>query len=336
MKKLTAFVLAMAMVLCLAACGNNAGTAEGGDSDKLRIAFIPQLIGIPYFTAMEEGGLQAAEDLGCEFMYVGATEANAAEQSRLMDSLIKQEVDAISVSVLDSSSINPMLEKAQEAGINVYTSDSDSATSVREVYVAQAMDQDLGYTLIDTLAEEIGGAGKIGIVSGEATATNLNTWIEYMQERIDEKYPDMEVVDIRYTVGGSSEDTLKQAQELMVKNEDLKAIIAVASSNIAGACQAVEQAGKIGEVTVIGYGSPATVKPYMDKGIMKNSILWDAKALGYLTCWAGVQLANGVEFAEENEVPGFDEPIRYYPEEKILLLGDPLVITPDNVNDYDF
>lgn len=57
MKKLTAFVLAMAMVLCLAACGNNAGTAEGGDSDKLRIAFIPQLIGIPYFTAMEEGGL---------------------------------------------------------------------------------------------------------------------------------------------------------------------------------------------------------------------------------------------------------------------------------------
>ena len=69
---------------------------------------------------------------------------------------------------------------------------------------------------------------------------------------------------------------------------------------------------------------------------MKNSILWDAKALGYLTCWAGVQLANGVEFAEENEVPGFDEPIRYYPEEKILLLGDPLVITPDNVNDYDF
>lgn len=337
MKKMIALLLTATMMLCLAACGGSTPeTDDENNGDQLRIAFIPQLVGIPYFTAMEEGGKQAAKDLGCEFMYVGATEANAAEQSRLMDSLIKQEVDAICVSVLDSSSINPMLKKAQDAGINVYTSDSDSASSVRELYVAQALDKDLGYTLVDTLAEEIGGAGKVGIVSGEATATNLNTWIEYMQERIAEKYPDIEVVDIRYTVGGSSEDTLKQSQELMVKNDDLKAIIAVASSNIAGACQAVEQAGKIGEVTVIGFGSPATVKPYMDKGIMKNSILWDAKALGYLTCWAGVQLASGVEFKEENEVPGFDAPVKYIAEDHILLLGDPLVITPENVGDFDF
>ena len=337
MKKIIAICLSLVMLLGLVACGSEKSVANGTEGgEKLRIAFIPQLIGIPYFTAMEEGGKQAAAELGCEFMYVGATEANAAEQSRLMDSLIKQDVDAISVSVLDSSSINPMLKKAQDAGINVFTSDSDSATSVRELYVAQALDKDLGYTLIDTLADEIGGAGKIGIVSGEATATNLNTWIDYMQERMDEKYPDMEVVDIRYTVGGSSEDTLKQAQELMVKNEDLKAIIAVASSNIAGACQAVEQAGKIGEVTVIGYGSPATVKPYMDKGIMKNSILWDAKALGYLTCWAGVQLASGVEFQEENQVPGFEQPVKYFADDHILLLGDPLVITPENVADFDF
>lgn len=344
LKKILAFAIATAMVFALAACSTEkpedppsvSPTPESLSEETLRIAFIPQLIGIPYFTAMEEGGKQAAADLGCEFMYVGATEANAAEQSRLMDSLIKQEVDAISVSVLDSSSINPMLQKAKDAGISVFTSDSDSPSSVRDVYVAQALDKDLGYTLIDTLAKEIGGAGKIGIVSGEATATNLNAWIGYMQDCIAEKYPDIEVVDVRYTVGGSSEDSLKQAQELMIKNSDLKAIVAVASSNIAGACQAVEQAGKIGKVTVIGYGSPATVKPYMDKGIMKNSILWDAKALGYLTCWAGVQLANGVEFQEENQVPGFDAPVAYYKDLGILLLGAPLVITPDNVNDFDF
>lgn len=346
LKKILATLLAVGMILALAACGSSSTTpaasagasaaASSASGEKLRIAFIPQLIGIPYFTAMQEGGEQAAEDLGCEFLYVGATEANAAEQSRLMDSLIKQQVDAISVSVLDSSSINPMLQKAKDAGIQVYTSDSDSVDSCRQVYVAQAMDKDLGYTLIDTLAEEIGDAGKVGIVSGEATATNLNAWIDYMNQCIAEKHPNIEIVDVRYTVGGSSEDSLKQAQELMIKNSDLKAIIAVASSNIAGTCQAVEQAGKIGQVSVIGYGSPATVKPYMDKGIMKHSILWDAKALGYLTCWAGVQLANGVEFQAENEVPGFDAPVKYFADTGILLLGDPLVITPDNVNDFDF
>ncbi len=327
----------LATVIMISCCFMTYGSkADAKSAEKLRIAFIPQLIGIPYFTAMEMGGNQAAADLGCEFMYVGATEANAAEQSRLMDSLIKQKVDAICVSVLDSSSINPMLKKAKAEGVKVFTSDSDSPSSVREVYVAQALDKELGYTLIDTLAKEIGGSGKVGIVSGEATATNLNAWIDFMNACISEKYPDIKIVDVRYTVGGSSEDSLKQAQELMVKNSDLKAIIAVASSNIAGACQAVEQAGKIGQVTVIGYGSPATVKPYMDKGIMKNSILWDAKALGYLTCWAGVQLVNGVEFQAENNVPGFEKPVRFFKDSGILLLGEPLIITPENVNNFDF
>ena len=331
MKKKIVMVLMVLLVATMATL-----FAQGAGEEKTRIAFIPQLIGIPYFTAMEQGGDQAAADLGVEFMYVGATEASASEQSKLMDSLIKQRVDAIAVSVLDSSSMNPMLEKAKKAGVKVYTSDSDSPSSVRDIYVAQAMDKDLGYTLIDELAKNIGDRGKIGIVSGEATATNLNAWIGYMQDCIDERHPNIEVVDIRYTVGGSSEDSLKQAQELMIMNPDLKAIVAVASSNIAGVSQAVEQAGKIGQVDVIGYGSPATVKPYMDKGIMTTSILWDAKALGYLTVWAGVQMVNGTPFTTENTVPTFAEPVRFDAENKILLLGDHLVITKANVDQFDF
>jgi rhamnose transport system substrate-binding protein len=331
MKKKIVMVLMVLLVATMVTL-----VAQGAGEEKTRIAFIPQLIGIPYFTAMEQGGNQAAADLGVQFMYVGATEASASEQSKLMDSLIKQQVDAIAVSVLDSSSMNPMLETAKKAGVKVYTSDSDSPSSVRDIYVAQAMDKDLGYTLIDELAKNIGDRGKIGIVSGEATATNLNAWIGYMQDCIDERHPNIEVVDIRYTVGGSSEDSLKQAQELMIKNPDLKAIVAVASSNIAGVSQAVEQAGKIGQVDVIGYGSPATVKPYMDKGIMTTSILWDAKALGYLTVWAGVQMVNGTPFSAENTVPTFAEPVRFDAQNKILLLGDPLVITKANVDQFDF
>lgn len=304
--------------------------------EGLRIAFIPQLIGIPYFTAMEQGGLEAAECFGGEFLYVGAPTASAAEQVRLMENLIEQGVDAIAISVLDSVSLNPVMERAEAAGIVVYTSDSDSPDSVRDVYVAQALDQELGYTLIDVLVEQIGGAGQIGIVSGESTATNLNTWIEFMQERVEAEYPDVEIVDIRYTTGGSSEDALRQAEELMTRFPEIKGLIAVASTTVPGVAQAVEQAGMTGEIKVIGYGSPNTVRPFIESGVMEASILWNPKALGYLTYWAGVQLVNGVAFDEENEVPGMDEPIRYFEEDGILLLGEPLIITADNVNDFDF
>lgn len=345
LKKIMALALAATMTIgMLAGCG---AKTEEGDSkektesseesgDKIKIAFIPQLIGIPYFTAMEDGGKKAAEDLGVEFLYTGATQANAAEQVKIMDSLIKQGVDAMSLSVLDSSSTNPYIEKAQEAGINVYTSDSDAPDSTREFYVAQALDEDLGRTLMDRLAAQIGEKGQIGIVSGESTATNLNTWISFMEEQQKEKYPDIEIVDIRYTQGGSSEQALKQAQELMTRYPDLKGLIAVASSTIPGVAQAVQQEGKAGEVKVIGFGSPATVKPFIDSGVMEESILWDAYELGYLTVWAGKMVAEGKEFEEVNEIEGISNPVKWDAENKILLLGDPLIITKDNVDDFDF
>ncbi len=302
---------------------------------KLKIAFIPQLIGIPYFNAMELGGKDAAERFGVDFTYIGSTTASAPEQVRIMDSLIKQKYDAISISVLDSVSINPVIKKAREAGIAVYTSDSDSPDSERQVYVAQAMDDDLGYILIDTLVSQMGGEGKIGIVSGESTATNLNTWIQFMKERV-KKYPNVSIVDVRYTSGGSSEDAFRQAQQLMVRYPDLKGLVAVASTTVPGVARAVEAANKIGKVKVIGYGSPNTVRSFIKKGIMEASILWNPRDLGYLTVWAGMKLAKGEPFEAVNKVPGLQADIKYYADRKILLLGPPLVITKDNVDDFDF
>lgn len=345
MKKAVAIFMAATMTMgMLAGCGsssekqkeNDGNKQETEDNGKIKIAFVPQLIGIPYFTAMEKGGQQAAEDLGVEFLYTGATQASATEQVKIMDSLIKQGVDAMSLSVLDSSSTNPYIEKAQEAGIPVYTSDSDAPDSTREFYVAQATDEALGRTLMDRLAAQIDEKGQIGIVSGESTATNLNTWISFMEKQQKEKYPNIEIVDIRYTQGGSSEQALKQAQELMTRYPDLKGLVAVASSTIPGVAQAVQQEGKAGKVKVIGYGSPATVKPFIEQGVMEESILWDAEELGYLTVWAGKMVAEGKEFEEVNEIKGISNPVTWDAENKILLLGDPLIITKDNVNDFDF
>lgn len=336
MKKLR-LVLVIGMLLGVGSFLFASGDAENEEkSNKLRIAFVPQLIGIPYFSAMEEGGKRAAAQFGNgEFMYVGATTASSTEQNRLIENLITQKVDAISVSVLDPS-INAVLKKAKDAGIKVYTSDSDSPDSVREVYVAQATDELLGRVLIDRLAMQIDNSGQIGIISGESTAVNLNSWIGYMKKEVEERFPNIEIVDVRFTSGGSSEDALKQAQELMTRYSEIKGLIAVASTTVPGVARAVEQANKTGSIAVIGYGSPNTVRPYIKSGVMKESILWDPEALGFLTYWAGMKLVQGEEFEQENKIEGLKDPVRYYSDKKILLLGDPLIIDANNVDSYNF
>ncbi|RWR27068.1 autoinducer 2 ABC transporter substrate-binding protein [Sinirhodobacter populi] len=303
--------------------------------DKPKVAFVPQLIGIPYFNAMEEGGKKAAEQFGVDFIYTGPVDANPVDQLQIVQNLINQGVSAISVSTLDASAIAPVVKAAEAKGIKLYTADSDAPDSGRAVYVAQASDEGLGDTLIDELASRIGGEGTVGIVSGDATASNLNTWIKIIQARVKEKYPDIKLLDPQYA-GGSSDRAAQIASDLMTANPDLKGLIAVASSTCPGVGQAIETAGQIGTVIGTGYCSPNTARSYIESGAMGFTVLWDPAALGYLTVWAGKQLVDGTPFAAENTVPGMDAPVSYDAETGVLLLGDPSVFTKDNVDNFDF
>lgn len=307
------------------------GTAASAES----VAFVPQLIGIPYFNAMEAGGNAAGADLGVDFIYQGPVDANPVDQLQIVESLIARGVEAISVSVLDASSITPLVESAAAQGSTLFTSDSDAADSGRPVYVAQATDQGLGFTIIDELVARLGKDATIGIVSGEATASNLNAWIGFMQERAAAEYPDLTLLDPQFA-GGTAERAAQLATDLIAANPDLDGIIAVASSTCPGVAQAIETSGKNGTVMGAGYCSPNTAREYLKSGAFGFTVLWDPYKLGYLTVWAGKQLIDGVPFEAENTVPTFDAPVAFDADTGILLLGEPAVFTADNVDNYDF
>ncbi|MCD7109626.1 autoinducer 2 ABC transporter substrate-binding protein [Rhizobium sp. DKSPLA3] len=303
--------------------------------DKPKVAFVPQLIGIPYFNAMEAGGKRAAEDLGVDFIYSGPVDTNPVDQLQIVQNLIDQGVSAVSVSVLDASAIAPVVEAAKAKGVKLFTSDSDAPDSGRAVYVAQATDEGLGTTIIDEMVKRVGEDAKIGIVSGEATASNLNAWIGFMQKRAKEKYPKLTLLEPQFA-GGTAQRAAQIAGDLMTANPDIKGIIAVASSTCPGVAQAIETAGKIGAVVGTGYCSPNTARSYLKSGTFGFSVLWDPAQLGYLTVWAGKQLIDGKPFAAENVVKGFASPVTYDAGSGILLLGPPAVFTADNVDKFDF
>ncbi|NLS01007.1 substrate-binding domain-containing protein [Rhizobium sp. P38BS-XIX] len=303
--------------------------------DKPKVAFVPQLVGIPYFNAMEEGGKRAAKDLGVDFIYTGPVDTNPVDQLQIVQNLIDQGVNAVSVSVLDASSIAPVVEAAKAKGVKLFTSDSDAPDSGRAVYVAQATDEGLGGAIIDELVKRVGADAKIGIVSGEATASNLNAWIGFMKQRAAAKYPKLQLLEPQYA-GGTAQRAAQIAGDLMTANPDLKAIVAVASSTCPGVAQAIETAGKIGSVIGAGYCSPNTAKAYLKSGAFGFTVLWDPAQLGYLTVWAGKQLIDGKAFAAENKVPGFDAPVTYDAAKGILLLGPPAIFTADNVDKFNF
>src|SRR5687768_6906762 len=229
----------------------------------------------------------------------------------------------------------PLLQQAADAGINVATSDTDAPDSVREVFVNQASVEGIGEGLTDALLEAMGGSGKYAIVSCGETAANLNAWIEVQKAYTAEKYPDAEIVDIVYA-GEDQAAATSMATDLMNAHPDLTGLVGECTSSAPGVAQAVSDAGKIGTVFTVGLGTPQSMKPYLEDGSSSASILWDVEALGYLTAWASQQIAEGNEFSATNNVSDELPEVEYDAETKVLLLGPPLKITSENVDDFDY
>ncbi len=322
------------LLLLGTACLLASGPARAADA-RNTVAFVPQIVGIPYFNAMEAGGKKAADALGVGFIYSGPVDTNPVDQLQIVQNLVSQGVGAVSVSVLDASSLAPVVEAAKAKNVKLFTSDSDAPKSGRLVYVAQATDEGLGFTMLDEMVKRVGPEAKIGIVSGEPTASNLNAWIGFMQQRAKDKYPKLTLLAPQFA-GGAADRAAQIAGDLMTANPDIKGIIGVASTTCPGVAQAIETAGKVGAVVGSGYCSPNTVRAYLKSGSFGFSVLWDPAELGYLTVWAGKQLIDGKPFAASNTVPGFAHAVPYDQATGVLLLGQPAVFTADNVDKYQF
>jgi len=329
MKRSLFFVTALALVFVLAAPSAMA-------QKRWKIAFVPKLIGIPYFNAMQDGGNKAAKDLGVDFIYTGPTTADAAKQAEIVDNLITRGVNAIVVAPNDPAAIAPVLKKARARGIVVMTSDTDGAQDVRQLFVNQALQDQIGYTTMDELAKAMGEEGEFAIVSCGPTAWNLNTWILYELQELA-KYPKMKLVTIRY-----AEEDVQQAinvmNDLMNAFPDLKGVIGECSTSAPGVAEAVSQAGKTGQIVATGISVPSMMDKYVKDGTVKSYVLWNPVDLGYLTVWAAKYMLDGHKFADGKtyDVKGIDTKPTYVAKDKMLVLGPPKVFNPSTVGQFAF
>lgn len=333
--------IALASSLALGACGGGGtddteGVASGENGDGARVAFVPKVQGIPFFEAMNTGGQDAADELGFEWVYSGATTADPAAQADVSRSLIQQGVDSLSVASNDPNSMAPVLQEAQNADISVATADTDAPDSVREYFVSQASEEGIGTALTEQIMEPMEGEGKFAIVSCGQTAANLNAWIEVIETTVAEDYPDAEIVDIVYADEDQA-NAVSMAKDLMNAHPDLKGLVGPCTTAAPGVAQAISEAGKIDEVFSTGVGTPQAMLPYLESGAASASVLWDVENHGYLTAWAGWQAAQGEDFPTDGPFDaGRISGVTFDPETNILLLGEPLILTADNAGDFDY
>ena len=99
-------------------------TAPQKANKPFTMGVVVKVGGIPWFNVMEQGIKEEGKALGVNAWQVGPTTADPAEQVRAIEDLIAKKVDVIGVVPNDAKVLEPVLKRAQEAGIKVITHES--------------------------------------------------------------------------------------------------------------------------------------------------------------------------------------------------------------------
>ena len=301
---------------------------------KLMIAMMPKSKGNAYFISCKHGADRAAKELGFELLFDGPTDSNAAKQNEIVENWITLGVDVITVAAENKQGISTALRKAQKQGIKVITFDADALPDARSFFVNQATPQGIASGLMDEAARLCGAEGEFAIISATLTAGNQREWLKYIDQRLAEKYPKMKLVAVR-PCDDLKDKAQSEATALMSANPRLKLLMAICSPGVPGAAEAVKQAGKTGQVKVIGLGLPSENRRYVHEGVTDSVMLWKTEDLGYLTIYAAAAVARdelkpGATSFKAGSLGTFEI------KGDNILLGQPFIFNRSNIDQFDF
>ncbi|WP_221890155.1 substrate-binding domain-containing protein [Mycolicibacterium hodleri] len=344
---LTLAVGATAMLtLTLTSCASDGGGSGDGGANSaagkcvegpIKIGLIPKLGTDPYMVTVQKAVEAAAAKDGSTVIYTSPSDATGAAQIPFVNQLISQGVDVIAISGSDLNSASAALAKAKQAGIKVISWDSDVAPDSRAFFLNQADTSKIGDQMLASLAGMIGGEGEFAILSSTQTAVNQNAWIASIKDKLanDPKYSKMKLVTVAY--GEEKADVNAQkAKELVQAYPNLKGIIVPAGIGLPAAAEALSQSGDLGRVKISGLGPVTLVKQYIDTGNVQD-VWWNVQNLGTLTFATAEQYAQCKIEPKEGtsyEVDGLGK--FTVGENGTVLLGEPTIVTPENVKDFPF
>lgn len=332
---------AVAAALALSGCadtGSSGGGASeaGGGSDNLAITFLPKSLGNPYFDTSSKGGKAAVEELGGTFAEVGPAESGPDAQVSYINTATQQGVGSLVVSANDPKAICDALNEARDAGVKVVTFDSDTNPDCRDLFVNQATADGIAKVQVDLIAEQIGDAGEIAIVSSTANATNQNTWIDKMKELLAADHPNIQLVDVVY--GDDDEQiSFDKTAAVLQSHPNLKGIVSPTTIGISAAARYLSTSDYKGKVALTGLGTPNQMREYIEDGTVTAFALWNPEDLGYLSAYAAAALINGDITGKEGDTFTAGKLGEYtVGADATVLLGDPYVFDKDNIDDFDF
>jgi ribose transport system substrate-binding protein len=278
-----AVVCAAALFVLAAGCGRKDSAGR-----TLSIGVIPKGTTHEFWKSIHAGAVKASRELSAGDLKVSISwkgpmrEDDREQQVQVVEGFLSQGVDGIVLAPLDDRAlVRPVLE-AKRAGIPTVIFDSDLASD--EIVSFVATDNYKGGQLAaDRLGQLLKGEGKVLLLRYQEGSASTTARENGFLDRIKGAFPKIQVISSdQYS--GPTRDTAKRASENLLNRHaaELSGIFCVNESSTAGMLLALQDIGKAGQITFIGFDASEPFAQAMRQGQLQGFVVQNPLNMGYL------------------------------------------------------
>ncbi len=244
------------------------------------VTVVVKIAGIPWFNALSKGVEHGGKDFALDATMIGPANVDPAQQVKLVEDLIAKKVAVIGLVPLDVKVMEPVLKRAQEAGIPVIT--HEGPEQVGKTWNVELIDSiKFGEVQMQRLAKDMNEEGEYVVYVGTLTTPLHNVWADAAIAYQKAHYPKMKLVTDRFPGADEIDTSYKTTLDVLKAYPNLKGILAFGSNGPIGGGNAVREKHLTGKVHVVGTCLPSQGKPLLKDGTVSECFLWNPIDAGY-------------------------------------------------------
>ena len=276
-KKMYIFIISL-FTLGIMGCGEEADSSGDQGSESKGIIGVSVLtLGNPFFNVIAEGVREEAAKHGYEVVVVDG-DRDVQKQANQIDDFLTKGVAAIILNPCDRQSIGPAIEKANKAGVPVFTCDLKCVAEGAEVVSHVGSDNLQGGKLAgEAMIEAIGEQGGEVLIVHFPQANSCQLRVQGFEEVIGKYNAGLSANRIEVVAqldgGGVRDEGYKVTEDTLQAHPNLRGIFAINDPSGLGARAALEKAGKQDQVTIVAFdGQPEGKQAIKDGKIFADPI----------------------------------------------------------------
>lgn len=272
--------------------GLTLGVAPSANAAGENIVFIQGVKGDGFYITMDCGIKAAVKKAGANLKTVGPAKFDATLQKPILDAVVASNPDAILIAPNDVNAMQKPLENAAKKGIEIVLVDT---TVKNPRFAASQISSNNfagGQEAFKAVQNLVPGGGKvlgIGVKPGISTTDARDAGFKAAVEKSGGKYT---FIGQEY----SDNEPAKAAQittAAIAANPDLKAIFASNLFSAQGAATGIKQAGKEGQIVVIGFDAGPDQVKALKAGTVQALIAQQPATIGARGVQEALKAING-------------------------------------------